>query len=277
MSSEVSGTIGTVSRGERYLAAARRVLPADLLRRASASLAEDAARSRRASDLLAEIRERRLREPAGSRDASVTPRDALGDALTEGPLTGIAPGDPLAERLGAASALPTSLGTPFDDALSAAGTPPRLSDEASQDVDPLVIADRLVIDELIREAFQACGFTTTPAGALPGEVVGGRDHQRMSARASEDGSFTLEIENTGFDSQEDCDATRERVLAALEEAGVEVRVDGVRAAAGQRLAARVEEAVRRTVPGYSLRTSFDGDELRVTALPQSGARSPGGR
>ena len=120
---------------------------------------------------------------------------------------------------------------------------------------------------LLADGFEVEEIDSTRDGL---SVSGSRGEQQARIEIDTSRHVLIDVGRPGFASTAECEATREDLLAHLERFGIAIS-DPQRAPSlavpERRLAAKVEHAVRQSLPGFQIRSILEGDELQIVALP----------
>mgnify|MGYP006952626001 CR=1 FL=1 len=147
-----------------------------------------------------------------------------------------------------------------------------------------LVPDALLSESLESEAFillaafsqslEAEGFLLErlDAGSEGLCVSGRRGTQIATIQLSSERELCLDVGVPGFATTAECEATRDGLLRRLGDVGIGLDERPLPPGSGltpseRRLAGDVEHAVRRSLPGYEIRSIVEGDELQVIALP----------
>ena len=200
-----------------------------------------------------------------------TLRTALDKLRSEEPTLAPVEGPLSDETLISSPAPEAPLFSPFDE--------PLLNNEVRE-----LVPDALLSESLESEAFillaafsqslEAEGFLLErlDAGSEGLCVSGRRGTQIATIQLSSERELCLDVGVPGFATTAECEATRDGLLRRLGDVGIGLDERPLPPGSGltpseRRLAGDVEHAVRRSLPGYEIRSIVEGDELQVIGLP----------
>lgn len=174
----------------------------------------------------------------------------------------------------------TPLGsTAPDPPLSSPFGEPTLDDEAGVLVPDALLSESLESEAVVllaafsksleAEGFQLEGMDASSAGLC---VSGQRGEQVATIQLDAERELSVDVGVPGFATTAECEATRDGLLRRLGDVGIGLDErppppSSALSTYGRQLAGDVERAVRRSLPGYEIRSIVERDELQVIALP----------